>query len=84
MQLYSNIYNTINFLNDGVMSDEAKMEALKGFVCYSKEFEFYSVGDSEPMTKIIKQTFYDNNALFFNLDAQKFQGYFLLLFLIHP
>lgn len=47
--VYSNIFNGINFLSDGVMSDEAEKEARKGSICSSKEFEFYPMGDSEPL-----------------------------------
>lgn len=45
--VYFDIYNIINFLNDGVISDEVKKGERKGFIYRFKEFEFYFVGDSE-------------------------------------
>lgn len=51
--VYSNIYNIINFLNDGVTCDDWK-GSKKGFVYYSNEFEFYPGDDSEPLIKILE------------------------------
>ena len=51
--VYSNIYNIINFLNDGVTCDDWK-GSKKGFIYYSNGFEFYPGDDSEPLIKTLE------------------------------